>query len=91
MIVNAACALSEAAALPLRPENLIGNPDRPARHVAALLATALRRVRITDSIQYCCMPAGDWQTDATPAAYKPKDAVSFHILAGGSCWLDFDG
>lgn len=91
MIVNAACALSEAAALPLRPENLIGNPDRPARHVAALLATALRRVRITDSMQYCYMPAGDWQSDATPAAYKPKDAVSFHIFAGGSCWLDFDG
>lgn len=42
-------------------------------------------------MQYCYMPAGDWQTDATPAAYKPKDAVSFHILAGGSCWLDFDG
>jgi len=77
--------------LPLQPENLIGNPDRPDSQVAALLAAALRRVRVTDSMQYCYMPAGDWETDATPAAYKPKDAVSFHILAGGSCWLDMDG
>ena len=77
--------------MPLRPENLIANPDRPFQHVAALLATALRRVRITDSMQYCYMPAGDWETDATPAAYKPKDAISFHILAGGSCWLDMGG
>lgn len=76
----------------LQPENLIGNPDRPdSQVVTALLAAALRRVRITDSMQYCYMPAGDWETDATPAAYKPKDAVSFHILAGGSCWLDMDG
>jgi len=73
------------------PESLIGNPDEAGAHVASLLATALRRVRITDSMQYCYIPAGDWQTDATPAAYKPKDAVSFHILAGGCCWLDMAG
>ena len=66
------------------------SPNR-ARDVASLLAVALRRVRITDSMQYCYMPAGDWQTDATPAPFKPREAVSFHILAAGTCWLDIDG
>ena len=41
-------------------------------------------------MQYCYMPAGDWETDATPAAYKPKDAVSFHILAGVADGADVD-
>jgi len=58
---------------------------------ASLMSECLRRVRITDSLQYCFMPAGDWETDATPAPYKPKDAIGFHILAGGTCWLEMDG
>lgn len=78
-------------ALAARPESLIATPDLPPEPVAALLATALRRVRITDSMQYCYMPSGDWETDATPAAWKPHDAVSFHILAEGTCWLEMGG
>jgi len=39
-------------------------------------------------MQYCYMPSGDWETDATPASYKPKDSIGFHILAGGACWLE---
>ncbi|WP_281261500.1 AraC family transcriptional regulator [Albidovulum aquaemixtae] len=58
------------------------------RDPGALIALLLRRVRITDSMQYCFVPSGDWETDASPAPYKPKDAIGFHILAGGSCWLE---
>ena len=69
------------------PEQLIGTP----RAAGDLLSEALRRVRITGGMQYCFMPSGDWETDATPAPYKPRDAIGFHIMAGGSCWLDFEG
>lgn len=56
-----------------------------------LLSEALRRVRITGSMQYCFMPSGNWETDATPAAYKPHDSIGFHIVAGGTCWLEIEG
>ena len=69
------------------PEQLIETP----RAAGDLLSEALRRVRITGGMQYCFMPSGDWETDATPAPYKPRDAIGFHIMAGGSCWLDFEG
>ncbi|MBO6718036.1 MAG: AraC family transcriptional regulator [Rhizobiaceae bacterium] len=42
-------------------------------------------------MQYCFMPSGDWTTDATPAPYRPADAMGFHIVASGSCWLEFEG
>jgi AraC-like DNA-binding protein len=69
------------------PEPLIESPG----DVGDLLSDALRRVRITGSTQYCFMPSGDWETDATPALYKPRDSIGFHIMAGGSCWVDIDG
>ncbi|KFB10013.1 AraC family transcriptional regulator [Nitratireductor basaltis] len=59
--------------------------------VADLLSEMLRRIRISGSLQYCFMPAGNWQTSAEPASYRPKGAVGFHIIAAGSCWLDVDG
>ncbi len=34
---------------------------------------------------------GDWTTDATPAPWRPKDAIGFHIVAAGPCWVDLDG
>lgn len=58
---------------------------------AELLAQALRRIRISGSMQYCFMPRGDWNTDATPAPWRPKDAIGFHIIAAGPCWVDLDG
>lgn len=60
-------------------------------NLQSLMSEALRRVRITEALQYCYMPSGDWETDASPASYRPKDAIGFHILAGGSCWIEFDG
>ncbi|WP_370677711.1 AraC family transcriptional regulator [Pleomorphomonas sp. PLEO] len=57
----------------------------------SLLGEVLRRVRITEAMQYCYMPSGDWETDATPVASRPKDGIGFHILATGTCWLEFGG
>lgn len=71
------------------PEPLTENPRGGAG--GDLLSEALRRVRITGSMQYCFMPSGDWETDATPASYKPRDAIGFHIMAGGTCWLEIEG
>ena len=42
-------------------------------------------------MQYCFMPQGDWTTDATPAPWRPKDAIGFHIVAAGPCWVDLHG
>lgn len=69
------------------PRSLTGNP----KAVGDLLSEALKRVRITGGMQYCFMPSGDWETDASPAPYKPHDSIGFHILAAGTCWLDFGG
>ena len=71
------------------PEGLIENPRSTG--TGDLLSDALRCVRITGSMQYCYMPSGDWETDATPAPYKPRDSVGFHIMAGGTCWLEMEG
>lgn len=73
-----------------RPKDLIESPAKLER-AGDPISDALRRIRITGSMQYCFMPRGDWQTDATPAAYKPSDSIGFHIMAAGSCWVDLDG
>ncbi len=57
----------------------------------SLLGEVLRRVRISEAVQYCYMPSGDWWTDATPLSTRPRDAIGFHILAAGTCWLEFGG
>ena len=73
------------------PKHLIDYLPAAAGEIGDLLSEALRRIRITGSMQYCYMPSGDWMTDATPASYKPADSVGFHIVAGGSCWLEIEG
>lgn len=71
------------------PNNL---PETPAsERVGDLLSEALRQIRITGSLQYCYMPSGAWITDATPGAYKPRDAIGFHIMTAGTCWLELEG
>lgn len=69
------------------PKSLTDLPE-PA---AELLSHALRRIRISGSMQYCFMPQGVWTTDATPAPWRPKDAIGFHIVAAGPCWVDLHG
>jgi AraC-like DNA-binding protein len=73
------------------PKFLIEKPPDAFHDVGDLLSVALRRIRITGSMQYCFMPSGDWITDATPASYKPADSIGFHLVAAGSCWLDIEG
>jgi AraC-like DNA-binding protein len=51
----------------------------------------LRRIRISGSLQFCFMPEGDWTTDASPSPWRPRDAIGFHIVAAGSCWVDVNG
>ena len=69
------------------PPKSLTDPPGPSR----LLDEALRRVRISGSLQYCFMPQGDWTTDATPAPWRPKDAIGFHIVAAGPCPADVHG
>ncbi len=69
------------------PPKSLTDPPEPSR----LLDEALRRIRISGSLQYCFMPQGDWTTDATPAPWRPKDAIGFHIVAAGPCWVDLHG
>lgn len=69
------------------PKSLTDLPD-PA---GELLSQALRRIRISGSLQYCFMPQGNFTTDATPAPWRPKDAIGFHIVAAGPCWVDLRG
>jgi AraC-like DNA-binding protein len=64
--------------------------DLPAP-AAELLSQALRRIRISGSMQYCFMPQGDWTTDASPAPWRPRDAIGFHVVAAGDCWVDLHG
>lgn len=68
------------------PKSLTDLPEN-----TQLLSQALRRIRISGSLQYCFMPQGDWTTDATPAPWRPKDAIGFHIVAAGPCWVDLHG
>jgi len=63
----------------------------PGAQPEDLLSEMLRRIRVSGSLQYCFMPSGDWQTSAEPAAYRPKGAVGFHIVAGGTCWVEVEG
>jgi AraC-like DNA-binding protein len=83
-----AMALSSLAAM---PKHLSESPPGTSGDAGDLLSEALRRIRITGSMQYCYMPSGNWVTDATPAAYKPSDSIGFHIMAAGTCWLEIDG
>jgi AraC-like DNA-binding protein len=69
------------------PPKSLTDPPEPAR----LLDEALRRIRISGSLQFCFMPQGDWTTDAIPAPWRPNDAIVFHIVAAGPCWVDLQG
>ncbi|MCK8485499.1 AraC family transcriptional regulator [Aliiroseovarius sp. S2029] len=57
----------------------------------ALISDVLRHTRIVSSKQFCYNPTGTWRTDATPAPFKPKEAIGFHIVASGTLWLEYDG
>jgi AraC-like DNA-binding protein len=67
-----------------------GIPESGPAVDADILSGVLRSIRLSGSLQFCFMPAGDWQTDgeAALASNVGRPAVMpFHILVGGSCWL----
>jgi AraC-like DNA-binding protein/mannose-6-phosphate isomerase-like protein (cupin superfamily) len=81
------------------PKDLIENPnDLNAGRQAGdddVLSDVLRNVRLSGSLQFCFMPTGTWQTDATPSlatmANSPSTTMPFHIVVEGTCWLKMDG
>lgn len=77
-------------------EGLSENPDL-TRGVARddVLSALLSTIRLSGSLQFCFMPSGNWQTDATPSmanlSGKAIGTVPFHIVAAGHCWLKMEG
>jgi len=74
----------ETASLAALPEQLIDNPDDD------VLSGVLSSIRLSGSLQFCFMPAVDWQTDDKPAFNKGESSAGvmpFHIMVEGSCWL----
>ena len=70
--------------------------QQPVRAAADdVLSAVLRAIRLTGSLQFCFMPTGVWQTDATPslANLGPRRGVAmpFHIVVEGACWLKIEG
>lgn len=92
------------------PKDLIENPElsvplgapQPAVPGTAgapapgdALSDMLRAIRLTGSLQFCFVTAGEWQTDDKPAlaslAAGPSSIIPFHIVVEGSCWLKVEG
>ena len=69
------------------PKELIENPNPVEVGKLAIddaLSDVLRNIRLSGSLQFCFMPTGAWQTDATPSLSKlsgrPSSAIPFHII-----------
>ena len=79
------------------PKELIEKPI-PAEvgklAIADSLSDVLRNIRLSGSLQFCFMPTGAWQTDATPAlanlSGRPSSAIPFHIIVEGTCWMKLE-
>ena len=80
------------------PGQLIESPghDRVDRSTGDdVLSDVLGAIRLSGSLQFCVIPTGEWQIDATPAVaqlpQQPGNAIPFHIVVKGSCWLTVEG
>lgn len=75
--------------------DLIEMPDHLSDSAATdedALSGVLRTIRLTGSLQFCWMPSGSWQTDGKPRLAKlAEDAMPFHIMVEGTCWLRTEG
>ena len=80
-----------AASLAGLPKELIENPNDPnaGAHLGRddVLSGVLRNVRLSGSLQFCFMPTGTWEKDATPSlanmANSPSTTMPFHIVVEG--------
>lgn len=76
------------------PKQLIENPGQAGRGQGDddVLSSVLKGIRLSGSLQFCFMPAGDWHTDDKPAfSGGGAGVMPFHILVEGSCWLKVQG
>ena len=77
------------------PDDLSENPQA-ARGVLQddVLSALLSTVRLSGSLQFCLMPSGAWETDATPRMARLSGraigTVPFHILVEGECRLKIE-
>jgi AraC-like DNA-binding protein len=81
-----------------KPKALIRSlPEYLTRPAAAedVLSDVLKTVRLSGSVQFCVMVAGNWQTDAAPAlgrmAKDSANSIPLHFVVEGKCWLRMDG
>ena len=76
-------------------EALSENPGAAGVARDDVLSALLSTIRLSGSLQFCFMPTGDWQTDATPAlaslSAKASGTMPFHIVVEGHCWLKTEG
>lgn len=83
-------------------EALSENPKSAAAVGVArddVLSVLLATIRLTGSLQFCFMPAGEWQTDDEPGmgrlSARPGATASaimpFHLVVEGDCWLRMEG
>lgn len=89
-----------AASLPGAPRELIGSPKRVNAQTGTLasedvLSDVLRTIRLNSALQFCFMPQGEWQTDATPTfdtgPIGASATIPFHVVVRGSCWVQIGG
>jgi AraC-like DNA-binding protein len=79
------------------PKGLIENPSHRIASTPDedVLSDVLRTVRLSGSLQFCFMPAGDWRTEGKAGlrslSQNPATAIPFHILVEGTCWLKIEG
>jgi AraC-like DNA-binding protein len=88
--------------LALAPKELIENPKMVNGSAASVppraedvLSDVLRTIRLTSALQFCFMPAGDWETDDKPSfageAIGANATIPFHIVVRGHCWVKLGG
>jgi AraC-like DNA-binding protein len=78
------------------PDDLSENPQTAGGVTRDdVLSVLLSTVRLSGALQFCLMPGGTWETDATPRmaqmSGQSSGTMPFHILVEGECWLKIDG
>ena len=73
---------------------LIENPDRPETvrlPADDVLSDVLRTIRLSGSLLFSFISAGDRRSPEARMDGIPPDAIPFHIVTEGACWLKMEG
>lgn len=76
------------------PKVLIENPDRPeAGRLPGddVLSDVLRSIRLSGALLFSFISAGAWRSPEGKMEGIPQDAIPFHIVIEGACWLKVEG